>query len=110
MEADNNDITAMVKKNGYKFIHNRRRDRDKDRGGGVGVMMKSGIVHKHLPCKSFSSFEHSMISIKLVNNTKLVLITIYRLQFISTPVFMKEFTENVPGNVECITGMFRIIR
>ena len=34
-----------------------------------------------------------MVTVKLTSNTKLMLITIYRLQFISAPIFIKEFTE-----------------
>ena len=92
MEADKNDITAMVKSRGYKLLHNRRRDREKE-VDGVVVLVKTSITHKQLNSKSFSSFEHTMIEIKLTTNTKLVLITIYRLQFISPPIFLKEFTE-----------------
>ena len=40
MEADKNDITAMVKSYGYTLLHNRRRGREKEIGGGVGVMIK----------------------------------------------------------------------
>ena len=91
IETDKNDITVMVKSCGYKLLHNRRRDREKEIGG-VGVLVKTSITHKRLNSKSFSSFENTMIEIKLTNNIKLVLITIYRLQFISA-IFLKEFME-----------------
>ena len=93
MEADKNDITAMVKSYGYTLLHDRRRDREKEIGGGVGVLVKTSMLHKHLKGKTFSSFEHTMVSVKLTNNTKLILISLYRLQFISAGVFLKEFTE-----------------
>ena len=48
MEADRNDITAMLKTVGYKLTHNRRCNRDKDLGGGVGILLKMSLVHKHM--------------------------------------------------------------
>ena len=93
MEAEKNDITAAVKASGYTLIHNRRRGREKEKGGGVGVMVKSTMSYKHTNGKAFSSFEHTMVTVKLTNNTKLILITIYRLQFISAQTFINEFTE-----------------
>ena len=93
MEADTNDITAVIKSYGYKLLHNRRRNREKETGGGVGVMVKSTMTYKHLKCKFFSSFEVTMVRVNLTKNTKLVLVTIYRLQFIAPGIFVKEFTE-----------------
>ena len=93
MEAEKNDVTAIMKSYGYKFLHNPRRNRMKETGGGVGVMVKSTMIYKHLKCKFFSSFEVTMVRIKLTNSTKLVLVTLYRLQYIASGTFMKEFTE-----------------
>ena len=86
MEADKNDITAIIKSYGYTLIHNRRKGREKIMGGGVGIMIKLSIIHKHLKSKMFSSFEQTMVMIKLTNNTKLILITIYRLLFASAVI------------------------
>ena len=108
MEADKNDITAEIKASGYKLIHNRRKDREKDRGGGVGVMLKTGIAHKHIPCKSFSSFEHSMVSVKMLSNTKLLLITIYRLQYITVNFY--EGIYRISRSVECHARKLCIVR
>ena len=93
MEAEKNDVTAYMKQRGYKFLHNRRVNREKEVGGGVGVMVKSSIHSKQLSCKPFSSFEHTMVRIKLTNNTTLLLVTIYRLLFISTNIFLKDFSD-----------------
>lgn len=93
MEAEKNDITAMIKSRGYKLLHNRRVDREKEVGGGVGIMMKSTLTCKQLGGKAFSSFEHTMVNIKLTNNTKLVLVAIYRLQYIPPADFLSEFSE-----------------
>ena len=46
-----------------------------------------------MSCKPFSSFEHTMVNVKLTSSTKLLLVTIYRLLFISTTIFLKEIAE-----------------
>ena len=51
MEADKNDITAIVKSYGYTLLHDRRWNREKQIGGGVGVMVKTSMMHKHLKGK-----------------------------------------------------------
>ena len=91
MEAEKNDITAMTKKKGYRMLHNRRKGREKEVGGGVGILVRSTLNYKHLTCKPYKSFEHTMVTIKLTTSTKLVLVTIYRLQFIPPSVFLEEF-------------------
>ena len=94
MEADKNDITAKIKSRGYKLLHNRRVGREKIDGGGVGIAVRCTLIAKQqLGVKAFSSFEHTIVNIKLTNNTKLVLIAFYRLQFVSPTVFLKEFNE-----------------
>ena len=93
MEADKNDITAMVKGRGYRMLHNRRKGREKEDGGGVGILVKSRISCKQLSCKKYKSFEHTMVSIKLSCNTKIVFISLYRLQFVPPSVFLEEFSE-----------------
>ena len=93
MEAEKNYITAMIKEKGYKLLQNRRVDREKTDGGGVGIAVKCTLIAKQLGGKAFSSFEHTMVNIKLTNNTKLVLVAIYRLQFVSPTVFLDEFNE-----------------
>ena len=82
MEADKNDITSIIKERGYKLLHDRRKNRAKVDGGGVGIMVRSCIVSKHLSSKPFSSFEHTKIEVKLTSNTKLILIAIHRLLFV----------------------------
>ena len=97
MESENNDITAMIKSYGYRLLHERRKNREKEIGGGVGVMVRSTMIHKHHKCKFYKSFEHVVVSVKLTNSTKLMIITIYRLLFISASIFMEEFTEFLEG-------------
>ena len=93
LEADKNDITAQFRSYGFTLLHNRRKGREKEIGGGVGVLVKSTMIHKHMKCKFFTSFEITMVSLKLTNNTKIILVTIYRLLFIPAATFLEDFTE-----------------
>ena len=93
MPSDNNDITAEIKSYGYKLLHNRRKDRDKIAGGGVGVMLKDTIVCKQISNKQFSSFEHTIVKVKMNSNSNITLITIYRLLYVPTKVFLEELTQ-----------------
>ena len=56
-------------------------------------MIRSTLTSKQLGGKAFSSFEHTMVNIKLTNNTKLVLVAIYRLQYVPPGDFLSEFSE-----------------
>ena len=87
LNADKNDVTALVKDKGYVLRHAIRKNRDKESGGGVGILLKSSINHKQIPCKQFSSFEHMMVTLKLNTSTSLILITVYRLLTISSSTF-----------------------
>ena len=93
LHSDNNSITAEIKTYGYQLLHNRRKDRLKDRGGGVGILVKSTLTAKQLPAKHFSSFEHTIVKIPLVNKKIMFLISVYRLQFVATSTFIEEFTD-----------------
>ena len=93
LNADKNDVTALVKEKGYVLRHAIRRNREKEGYGGVGILLKSSINHKQIPCKHFSSFEHMMVSVRLNTSTSLILITVYRLLIISASTFLTEFTE-----------------
>lgn len=113
MQSNNDDITAMIKPYGYKLLHNRRRNRDKAKGGGVGVMLKVSLSSKHLTSKPFSSFEHTTIKVQLKDKTNLTLITIYRLQFVATSIFLEEFTEllemlSASGEIFILSGDINI--
>ena len=92
MEAEKTDVTAMFKTRGYKMLHNRRTGRQKEVGGGVGVVVRSSLHSKKLSCKPYKSFEHTMVNVTLTTSTKLLLVAIYRLQFIPASVFLDEFT------------------
>ena len=56
-------------------------------------MLKVSLIHKQISSKPFTSFEHTIVNIQVNNNSKLTLITIYRLQFIASNTFLDEFTE-----------------
>ena len=93
MQSNNNEITAMVKSYGYTLLHNRRCNRDKVHGGGVGIMLKTSMSHKHISSKSFSSFEHTIVKVRLKGNTNFTMISIYRLLSIPINVFFGDFTK-----------------
>ena len=60
-------------------------------------MVRSNLIAKQISSKHFASFEHTIVNLKLTNNTKLVLVSICRLQFIPTSVFLEEFEELLEG-------------
>ena len=101
LPSDKNSITAEVKTYGYKLLHNRRKDRLKEIGGGVGILIKDGLISKKLPVRQFISFEHSMVKLSLSRGGYLFLISIYRLQYESITTFMTEFTELLNLHVIC---------
>ena len=92
MPNDNNDITSTMNSYGYKLLHERRRSRDKTIGGGVGIILKNAIVSKHIKMKQFCSFEHTIVKVKIKNNGKLTLVTIYRVLFLPVKSFLEELT------------------
>ena len=55
--------------------------------------MKDSIPHKLVSGKTFKSFEHIMLSVRLKNGLSLILISFYRLLFIPISVFLVEFVE-----------------
>ena len=93
LKSEKNSITAEIKSNGYELVHKIRKDRDKNCGGGVGILIKSAITHKPLPSKEFHSFECNIASIPLNNKRTIVLISVYRPQFVPVAEFIKEFSE-----------------
>ena len=48
MEADKNDITALVRTYGYTLLHNRRKGREKETGGRVVIMVNCINCGVHL--------------------------------------------------------------
>ena len=101
MPNNENDSNATIKSYGYKFLHDRRRNREKSIGGGTGIILKDTLVSKHIKMKQFSSFEHTIVKVKINNNTYLTLISIYRVLFVQVNLFLEEFTallEYLNGN------------
>ena len=93
LTSEKNDITAEVKDYGYKLLHKIRKHREKDRGGGVGALLKSTISGKQLISKDYHSFEHNVVKIPLESKQTMILITVYRLQFVPVAEFFEEFEE-----------------
>ena len=93
LTSEKNSITAEVKDYGYKLLHKIRKNREKDRGGGVGILLRSNIAGKQLLSKDYHSFEHNVVKMPLVNKRFMILITIYRLQYVPVSEFINEFGE-----------------
>ena len=92
MPEERNNVTALIKSYGYKLLHNRRKNRQKLIGGGVGIMLRTPIICKHINNQQFSSFEHSVVEMKTnVRKEIIILISIYRILFIPIAKFFDEF-------------------
>ena len=90
LKSNRNHVTALVKTYGYVLLHNRRKNRDKELGGGVGILLKTGMSFKHLNYKQYSSFEITILKISLKDNKSLILVSIYRVLFVSVTTFLEE--------------------
>ena len=113
LQSEKNSITAEIKTYGYELLHNIRKDREKDGGGGVGIMVRSSIITKQLSAKHYTSFEHTIVKVPLAKKEILYLISLYRLQSVSTVTFMDEFSElldiyMIPNDLCVIAGDINI--
>ena len=93
LKSDTSDITALLKTYGYKLVHNRRKNRAKETGGGVGVMLKLGMKYKHMPIKTYSSFELTVVKLFRNRGNPVLLVCVYRLLFVSVTIFLQEMVE-----------------
>ena len=93
LKSEKSDITALIKTYGYILLHNRRKNRTKEIGGGVGIMLKSNYLYKHLKFKQFSSFEMTILKVSLQRNKYILLVCIYRVLFIAASIFLEEIVQ-----------------
>lgn len=93
LKADTSDVTALIKTYGYKLVHNRRKNREKETGGGVGIMLKLGMKYKHMPVKTYASFELTVVKLFRNRGQSVILVCLYRLLFVSESVFLQEIVE-----------------
>ena len=93
LESENNSITAEVKSYGYKLLHDRRKDRDKEKGGGVGILVKASVKAKQSSVKHYLSFEHSIVKLPLAAKKFMILICIYRLQWVPVTTFLDQLAD-----------------
>ena len=93
LKSNKNVVTACVKTYEYILIHNRRQGRQKELGGGVGILLKTGISYKRLNYKQYSSFELTVVKININSNKHLVLVSIYRVLFVSITTFLDEIIQ-----------------
>ena len=94
----NNNVTAAVKEHGYTLMHNIRKHDTKSRGGGVGLLFKTDIdvKVKNLKLPSFYACEYAVYSVTFLDKrkkNKLLLVPVYRDQYVSYDVFIDEFTQ-----------------
>ena len=101
LKSEASDITALVKTYGYQLIHDRRKNRDKETGGGVGVMLKHGTKHKHIPIKMYSSFELTLTKLFRNRGKPVLLVCIYRLYYVSVALFLEEIVNLFEYLVSC---------
>ena len=93
LKSNRGNITAIVKEYDYVLVHNIRKNRKKENGGGVGILLKTDISYKRINNKQFTSFEHVMVKIILADKTSLLLVSIYRVLFVSITIFLDEIVE-----------------
>ena len=93
LKSNRNNVTSLVKEYGYILLHNIRKNRKKETGGGVGILLKIDINYKRINHKQFSSFEHIIIKILPKDNKSLLLVSIYRVLFVSVTVFLDEIVQ-----------------
>lgn len=91
--TDTSDVTALIKTYGYKLIHNKRKNRAKETGGGVGILLKLGAKYKHVPIKTYSSFELTVVKLFGVRGKPVLLVCLYRVLFVSITIFLKEIVD-----------------
>ena len=109
LTAEKNNITAEGRDYGYRILHKIRKNREKERGGGVGTLIKTSINCRPLVSKEYHSFEHNIIKLPLTNKASMLLVTVYRLQFVPVAEFLEEFeelleTHSVPNKDFIIAG------
>ena len=112
MDSNCNSITASLKDFNYQLYHITRKGCRKVRGGGVGFLSKIILNIKQEVVKQFQAFEYDVVKLKCRRNT-LKLVTLYRLDYETSPIFFEEFTELLEtliasGDKFIIAGDFNI--
>ena len=83
-------MTALVKSYDNVLVHNRRKYREKELGGGVGVLLKRKLKYKPIKFRQFFSFQLTVVKVFPAYKNSLLLVSIYRVLFVSVTVFLKE--------------------
>ena len=109
LQTENSSVTAQICEHGYTLKHKIRNGGDKVRGGGVGIMLKSGISANILASADCSSFEHLIVKLPIIkpHRKEVLLICIYRLQTVHFDTFFEEFSELL--NIHVIKNNFVVI-
>ena len=88
----NNDVTAVVKTNGYNIIHVPRSCSDKTRGGGVAIVYRKSLTFTQVFIKSGSTFESVSAKFKDASGQNVCCTSIYRSGLLNDQ-FFSEFDE-----------------
>ena len=56
-------------------------------------MINAGLSSKRQPVRHFESFEHTIVSLSLMNKKKVILVAVYRVLFVSETMFLTELAE-----------------
>ena len=93
LTSETNTVTADIKDYGYKFYHKIRNSKLKIKGGGVGTMVQSDIDGRSIPTKDYNSFECSITRVPLTGSKHLLMVVVYRLQYVPITEFLVEFED-----------------
>ena len=85
----NNPTTAKIKQFGYFILHDFRTDQ---RGGGTALIYRSNIMLSPFLVSRYRTFECTAASLKSINGTRIIFLTIYRPGNMCT-LFNKELDE-----------------
>lgn len=80
-----NPTTSVIKEFGYNITHSFRTNQ---RGGGVAIIYKPDFDVKTISLGNFTSFEYTSLLLKCNNNSKLLIISLYRLQSVLVTCFL----------------------
>ena len=88
----NNDVTAVVKANGYGIIHVPRSCSEKTRGGGVAIAFHKSLTFTQVFIKSGTTFEAVSAKFKDASGQNVCCTYVYRSGHIHD-LFFSEFTK-----------------
>ena len=104
-KSSHNTVTATIKRYGYTLYHKIREHDEKFRGGGIGILCSNQyqVKAKHLKIPKPQSFEFSVYSLAVQEKSDkkctVLLIALYRDQYVPMNIFIDEFDQLVQSLV-----------